>query len=134
MGTCVKATCDPHLAITATCARGKKFDLAKCACTDAKPACDPHLVITATCAQGKRFDSVACACVSDGQMCGGFAGIACPSGESCDLGGATHPDAAGTCKPAQSGPTSCIGVDCARGMHCEMKGINGGSIPVCLNN
>jgi hypothetical protein len=29
---------------------------------------------------------------------------------------------------------TCASVDCAQGMHCEMKGINGGAIPVCIQN
>lgn len=29
---------------------------------------------------------------------------------------------------------TCVSVDCAQGMHCEMKGINGGAIPVCVRN
>ena len=29
---------------------------------------------------------------------------------------------------------TCANVRCAAGTHCEMKGINGGSIPVCVNN
>ncbi len=29
---------------------------------------------------------------------------------------------------------TCASVDCAQGMHCEMKGINGGAVPVCIQN
>jgi hypothetical protein len=32
----------------------------------------------------------------------------------------------------QAGQTTCANVRCAAGTHCEMKGINGGAIPVCL--
>jgi hypothetical protein len=31
-------------------------------------------------------------------------------------------------------PLSCMTVTCAQGMHCEMKGINGGSVPTCIQN
>jgi hypothetical protein len=33
-----------------------------------------------------------------------------------------------------SDTSSCANVRCAAGTHCEMRGINGGSIPVCLAN
>jgi Domain of unknown function (DUF6748) len=32
------------------------------------------------------------------------------------------------------GPRDCRFITCAQGMHCEMKGINGGSVPACVNN
>lgn len=33
------------------------------------------------------------------------------------------------------GPTDCRTLTCAQGMHCEMKGLNGGAaVPVCINN
>ncbi len=31
-------------------------------------------------------------------------------------------------------PEDCESTECEEGQHCEMKGINGGSIPVCLND
>ena len=31
-------------------------------------------------------------------------------------------------------PLSCTTVTCAQGMHCEMKGINGGAVPACIAN
>jgi hypothetical protein len=34
----------------------------------------------------------------------------------------------------QIGVTTCANVRCASGTHCEMKGINGGAIPVCIKD
>lgn len=31
-----------------------------------------------------------------------------------------------------TGPSTCANVRCAAGTHCEMKGINGGAVPVCV--
>jgi len=31
-------------------------------------------------------------------------------------------------------PLTCATVRCAEGMHCEMKGINGGAVPACIQN
>jgi hypothetical protein len=97
-GVCVKSACDPHIALTVTCKSGTHFDLAKCACVATDPTCDPHIALTATCASGKHFDTAKCACVDNAQICGGIAGLTCPQGFECDLGGANHPDASGTCK------------------------------------
>jgi hypothetical protein len=91
----------------------------------------------------------------EGAFCGGFGGISCPKGYTCELGG-NYPDASGTCHKSGnvcvqnvlcvqgsrwdgllcqcvSQPT-CLTLTCAKGYHCEMKGINGGSIGVCLSN
>lgn len=35
---------------------------------------------------------------------------------------------------AKNATITCANVRCAAGTHCEMKGINGGAIPVCLND
>jgi len=63
------------------------------------------------------------------KLCGGIAGLACPKGYYCQLDG-DYPDAAGKCVKTQT----CANVKCGWGLHCEMKGINGGAIPVCLND
>lgn len=34
----------------------------------------------------------------------------------------------------QVGVTTCANVRCASGTHCEMKGINGGAVPVCIKD
>jgi hypothetical protein len=65
-----------------------------------------------------------------GKMCGGIAGFPCPSGYTCKLDG-SYPDAAGKC--VKKAPT-CATAKCPAGTHCEMKGINGGAIPVCIKN
>lgn len=39
-----------------------------------------------------------------------------------------------TTKLEKRAAATCASVRCASGTHCEMKGINGGSIPVCLND
>jgi hypothetical protein len=70
-------------------------------------------------------------CIKDDMFCGGFAGITCPAGYTCELDG-TYPDAGGTCVVAPK--QTCANVKCASGTHCEMKGINGGSIPVCIKD
>ncbi len=95
-----------------------------------------------------------------GVTCGGIAGLACPSGYHCVIPQSQQhmPDAAGRCRkgttciqnvmcainshfdtskcecvPNDPGPT-CLTLTCAQGTHCEMKGINGGSIAVCIKN
>jgi len=90
----------------------------------------------------------------EGAFCGGFAGIPCAKGYECQLKG-NYPDAGGTCHKkgvcvqnvlctldahfdsqlcqcVQN--VTCKTLTCAKGYHCEMKGINGGSIGVCLKN
>lgn len=84
-GVCVKSACDPHLAITATCAKGTSFDLAKCACVASTPTCDPHIAVTATCAQGKHFDAQKCACVDTGPT--DCRTLTCASGMHCAMKG-----------------------------------------------
>lgn len=39
-----------------------------------------------------------------GGMCGGIAGIQCPSGQTCVMTGPRHPDQSGTCRPTQTPP------------------------------
>jgi hypothetical protein len=48
---------------------------------------------------------------------------------SCFAGGKSH--------VAHNGPCShltCTTVTCAHGTHCEMKGLNGGAVPVCIDD
>ncbi len=68
--------------------------------------------------------------LSKAKICGGIAGLTCPAGQTCVLAG-EYPDASGKCvKTSQT----CANVKCAKGTHCEMKGINGGAVPVCLKD
>jgi hypothetical protein len=57
------------------------------------------------------------------QICGGIAGIACPTGFSCDMGaGPMHPDQSGHCKKDPT-PKTCggiAGLACPEGYACEM--------------
>ena len=82
-------------------------------------------------------------CVSPrSKKCGGFAGLTCPVGsecvddprDSCDPGNGGR-DCMGLCVKVQSssGP-HCPTIRCASGFHCEEKGINGGTVGVCLRN
>lgn len=111
-----------------------------------------------SCQLNGHYPDAAGKCVKakgEGAMCGGFGGIPCPKGYTCQLAG-HYPDAAGTCHKTGdicvqnvlcakgmrwdgltcgcvSSPT-CVTLTCAKGYHCEMKGINGGSIATCLSN
>jgi len=64
-------------------------------------------------------------CVKDptGQMCGGFAGIACPSGFVCQMSGASHPDQSGTCAKDATGQMcgGFAGIACPSGFECQMS-------------
>ena len=63
-----------------------------------------------------------------GQMCGGFAGIACASNLDCVMSGPTHPDQSGTCRARSSGGAigaTCggiAGLRCEDGLDCELAG------------
>lgn len=72
------------------------------------------------CAKNTHFDSSACACVPD----------FCVQNALC--AGSGHFDHI-LCKCVANGPT-CKTLTCASGTHCEQKGINGGSVAVCIKN
>jgi hypothetical protein len=110
------------------------------------------------CQLTSHIPDVAGKCVKakgEGAFCGGFGGISCPRGYSCELAG-NYPDASGTCHKTGNvcvenvlcaqgerwdslfcecvkAPT-CLTLTCAKGYHCEMKGLNGGAVGVCLSN
>jgi len=56
----------------------------------------------------------------------------CYCDSKCDQYGDCCPDKAAVCdgNPVQT----CADLKCAAGYHCEMKGINGGAIPVCIKD
>jgi hypothetical protein len=81
MGVCVKAACDPKLAVTATCMPGTQWDQTKCACTAVKASCD-----TLRCAAGyhcedKPNGSDVPACVKDNKS--DCRDNGCGSGQKC---------------------------------------------------
>ena len=87
---------------------------------DAAGTCHKHSCVqTGVCAISAHFDHTKCACVPN--VCVDM--IACVAG--------SHWDSA-LCTCVKS-PT-CLTLTCASGSHCEMKGINGGSIAVCIAN
>jgi len=65
------------------------------------------------------------------KVCGGIANLKCAKGYTCEIT-SKDPDATGKCIPSPA--QTCDDLTCAAGTHCEMKGINGASIPVCLND
>jgi hypothetical protein len=101
---------------------------------DPTDSCDPN-------AGGADCGGV-CVNLATAKKCGGFAGLTCSSSstcvddptDSCDpsKGGA---DCMGVCVKGKAPATqSCANVRCSAGTHCEMKGINGGAIPVCIQD
>jgi hypothetical protein len=72
-----------------------------------------------------RWTHLAAQASSDGQFCGGFAGIQCPTGQTCQLDG-NYPDAGGHCVGDLSGrPQICggiAGLQCPAGQTCQLDG------------
>ncbi len=64
-------------------------------------------------------------------LCGKKASTGCWCDEACALWGDCCPDKGAVCGAAAK---TCSALKCAAGMHCELKGINGGSIPVCIKD
>lgn len=62
--------------------------------------------------------------------CGGQAPSGCWCDELCTGFGDCCPDYQARC----GSPLTCANVKCAAGTHCELKGINGGSVPVCIKD
>jgi hypothetical protein len=110
MGLCVDAKTAPKCGGIAglTCGAGlkcvdnptDKCDPSKggadCMGICVKAACDPKLALTVTCKAGTHFDTTKCACVATA--------------------------------------ATCASTRCQAGYHCEMKGINGGALPVCIKD
>ncbi len=77
-------------------------------------------VQNALCAKNAHFDKNACKCVPN----------FCVQNALCAVNG--HWDSI-LCECVANGPT-CKTLTCAQGSHCEQKGINGGSVAVCIKN
>lgn len=68
-----------------------------------------------------------------GAICGGIAGIRCPSGKVCKLT-ATHPDASGRCVTPRPGELGGLcggiaGILCKAGLECDMEDDSSGPPP-----
>jgi hypothetical protein len=110
-----------------TCSSGKTC------VDDPSDSCDPEA--------GGRDCGGVCINKATAKKCGGFAGVTCSTGsvcvddpsDSCDphTGGA---DCSGFCvhSSPSGGDATCATVHCSSGYHCEVKGINGGAIGVCI--
>ncbi len=62
--------------------------------------------------------------------CGAQAPSGCWCDELCTGFGDCCPDYQARC----AAPLTCANVKCAAGTHCEMKGLNGGAVPVCIKD
>jgi hypothetical protein len=75
-------------------------------------------------------------CIKDAatKSCKGFCGKKSPDGcwcdSQCESYGDCCPDKQAECDSAKT----CADITCSPGYHCEMKGINGGSVPVCIKD
>jgi len=75
-------------------------------------------------------------CIKDAasKSCKGYCGKKSPDGcwcdSQCDNYGDCCPDKQAECDAAKT----CSDITCSAGYHCEMKGINGGSVPVCIKD
>ena len=58
------------------------------------------------------------------KICGGIAGLTCPSGYACEMATPHHPDQTGACKkaPKQHICGGIAGLACPTGFACEMSG------------
>ena len=56
------------------------------------------------------------------KVCGGIAGLSCPTGYSCEFPANAHPDETGTCKktPAHKACGGIAGLTCPSGYSCDM--------------
>jgi hypothetical protein len=64
------------------------------------------------------------------KLCGKKAPSGCWCDAACDGYGDCCPDKKAACNVA----TTCAQLACSAGTHCEMKGINGGAVPVCIKD
>lgn len=98
------------------------------------------LGLAVACSSGGSSDGVQTDNTDDelktGQICGGFAGLTCPKGNTCKIT-ANHPDATGRCVTAKAGEEGgmCGGIaniQCQPGFECELDDdtSSGGTHPV----
>jgi hypothetical protein len=66
--------------------------------------------------------------------CKAICGAKAPSGCWCDAACSSYGDCCPDKKAVCNAATTCADLSCGAGTHCEMKGINGGAIPVCIND
>lgn len=113
---------------------GLKCSSGKVCVDDPRDSCNPG--------KGGRDCMGVCVDPSKTARCGGIAGLVCKTGQVCvdDPKDSCNPSAGGRdcmgyCVKVQTGSgPHCPTIRCASGFHCEEKGINGGSIGVCIHD